>query len=183
MKLSFSTIGCPDYDWSDICSCAKDFGFKGIEIRGLGENIFNAKSRPFSDDNILATVEKLKRLRLEIPCLSTGCSLQYADKRDETIAEIKKYIDLAQILSTPYIRILGDRIKRVHVKDFKTPVGNIMGFVPLLAGNVNYPEVMKALNEIGYDKWITSEVSPSMYYPEYTIYATAMAMDYIIGNR
>ncbi len=109
MKLSFSTIGCPDYDWSDICSCAKDFGFKGIEIRGLGENIFNAKSRPFSDDNILATVEKLKRLRLEIPCLSTGCSLQYADKRDETIAEIKKYIDLAQILSTPYIRILGDR--------------------------------------------------------------------------
>lgn len=97
------------------------------------------------------------------------------------------YFDVGNVMYTAYpeqwIRILGDRIKRVHVKDFKTPVGNIMGFVPLLAGNVNYPEVMKALNEIGYDKWITSEVSPSMYYPEYTIYATAMAMDYIIGNR
>ncbi len=97
------------------------------------------------------------------------------------------YFDVGNVMYTAYpeqwIKILDKRIKRVHVKDFKVPVGNIMGFVPLLAGNVNYPEVMKALNEIGYDKWITSEISPSMYYPEYTIYATAMAMDYIIGNR
>ncbi len=97
------------------------------------------------------------------------------------------YLDVGNVMQTAFpeqwIKILDKRVKRVHVKDFKTPVGNIMGFVPLLAGNVNYPAVMEALNEIGYDKWITSEVSPSMYYPEYTIYATAMAMDYIIGNR
>ena len=40
MKLAFSTIGCPDFDWPDIYSMAKDFGFRGIEIRGLGEEIF-----------------------------------------------------------------------------------------------------------------------------------------------
>ncbi len=97
------------------------------------------------------------------------------------------YLDVGNVMYTAYpeqwIKILDNRVKRIHVKDFKTPVGNIMGFVPLLAGNVNYPKVMEALKEIGYDKWITSEISPSMYYPEYTIYATAMAMDYIIGNR
>ncbi len=97
------------------------------------------------------------------------------------------YFDVGNVMYTAYpeqwIKILDKRVKRVHVKDFKTPVGNISGFVPLLAGNVNFPVVMEALREIGYDKWITSEVSPSMYYPEYTIYATAMAMDYIIGNR
>lgn len=109
MKLSFSTLGCPDFDWSDIYSMAKDFGFKGIEIRGMGENIFDVKSKPFTPENIDSTIEKLNKMHLSIPCLSTGCSLQYADKADETIAEIKKYIDLANRLSTPYIRILGDR--------------------------------------------------------------------------
>ena len=35
MKIAFSTLGCPDFDWSDIYSMAKDLGFDGIEIRGL----------------------------------------------------------------------------------------------------------------------------------------------------
>lgn len=32
MKLAFSTLGCPDFDWPDIYSMAKDLGFDGIEI-------------------------------------------------------------------------------------------------------------------------------------------------------
>ena len=28
MKLAFSTLGCPDFDWPDIYSMAKDFGFQ-----------------------------------------------------------------------------------------------------------------------------------------------------------
>ena len=40
MKLAFSTLGCPDFSWNDIYSMAKDLGFDGIEIRGLGNEIF-----------------------------------------------------------------------------------------------------------------------------------------------
>ena len=29
-------LGCPDFDWPDIYSMAKDLGFDGIEMRGLG---------------------------------------------------------------------------------------------------------------------------------------------------
>ena len=107
---------------------------------------------------------------------------------DECDSEyVGAYFDVGNVVRTGFpdhwIKILGSRIKRVHVKDFKSPVGNILGFSPLLSGSVNYPVVMKALAEIGYDKWITSEVSPSAYYPEATVYNTAMAMDYIIGNK
>ena len=42
------------------------------------------------------------------PCLSSGCSLKYADRVEETIAELRDYIDLAARLSTPYVRVLGD---------------------------------------------------------------------------
>ena len=37
MRISFSTLGCPDFSWVDIYTMAKDFKFDGIEIRGLGE--------------------------------------------------------------------------------------------------------------------------------------------------
>ena len=52
MKLAFSTLGCPDFDWADIYSTAKDFGFHGIEVRGLGKDIFSSKGQPFSDENL-----------------------------------------------------------------------------------------------------------------------------------
>lgn len=108
MKLSFSTLGCPDFDWADIFSMAKDFGFDGIEIRGLGDDIFAVKAKPFLKENLPATIEQLKKGRIEIPCLSTGCALKFADKADETHNEIIQYIDLANKLGTPYIRILAD---------------------------------------------------------------------------
>ena len=109
MKLAFSTLGCPDFDWSDIYSMAKDFGFDGIEMRGLGDNIFSVNAKPFREDNLPKTVAQLQKMRLEIACLSSGCSLKYADKAEETYKELLTYIDLASKLGTPYIRILADR--------------------------------------------------------------------------
>ena len=50
MKLAFSTLGCPDFDWKDIYSMAKDFGFSGIELRGLGNDIFSVHARPFQEE-------------------------------------------------------------------------------------------------------------------------------------
>ncbi len=109
MKISFSTLACPEYSWSDIYSMAKDIGFDGIEIRGLGNEIFAVNAQPFSDNKISETISTLKRLNLEIPCLSSGCSLKYLDKTEINLNEISQYITLANKLNTPYIRILADR--------------------------------------------------------------------------
>ncbi|MDD3242567.1 MAG: AMP-binding protein [Eubacteriales bacterium] len=109
MKLAFSTLGCPDFDWSDIYSMAKDMGFDGIEMRGLGDAIFSVHAKPFRADQLPKTREKLARMHLELPCLSTHCALKYKEESEKTHAEIREYIDLAQRLGTPYIRILADR--------------------------------------------------------------------------
>ena len=108
MKFAFSTLGCPDFGWETIYSMAKDLGFSGIEMRGLGNNFFSVRAKPFTPENIQSTIDQLRRRRLEICCLSSGCALKYADRREQTIAEIGEYIALAQKLGTPYIRILGD---------------------------------------------------------------------------
>jgi len=108
MKLSFSTLGCPDFDWSDIYSVAKDFGFDGIEMRGLGDKIFSVHAKPFSKEGLPGTLKLLKKLKLEIPCLSSGCCLADKEKAEENQKELKEYIDLAAKLGSSYIRILGD---------------------------------------------------------------------------
>ncbi len=108
MKLSFSTLACPDYSWGEVYSLAKDFGFHGIEMRGLGGDLFSVNASPFLPENIEETKANLRRLKLEICCLSSGCALKYGDRRDENLAELKEYIALAAALGTPYVRVLGD---------------------------------------------------------------------------
>lgn len=108
MKISFSTLACPDFSWADIYSMAKDLGFQGIEVRGLGDDIFAVNARPFTDAQLPKTVEKLRSLGLEIPCLASGCGLKFKEDYDKNISEITQYIVLAKKLGTPYIRVLGD---------------------------------------------------------------------------
>jgi len=108
MKISFSTLACPDFSWTDIYSMAKDLGFNGIEVRGIGEETNAVKAKPFTAEKVDATAAKLQQLNLEVPCLSTGCCLKFADKHDEIVEEITAHVDLAKKLNTPYIRILAD---------------------------------------------------------------------------
>ena len=108
MKLAFSTLGCPDFSWPEIYSMAKDLGFDGVEIRGLGEEIFAVKAQPFTESQLPQTQKKLAELHLEIPCLSSGCCLKFTGNAEHNCEEIMEYITLAAKLGTPYIRILAD---------------------------------------------------------------------------
>lgn len=108
MKIAFSTLGCPDFDWPDIYSMAKDLDFDGIEIRGLGDDIFAVNAQPFKESSLPQTKKKLASLRLEVPCISSGCCLKFADKAEQNYSQIVQYIKLASKLGTPYVRILAD---------------------------------------------------------------------------
>ena len=74
------------------------------------------------------------------------------------------YFDVGNVLLTGYpeqwIRILAERIKRVHVKDFKRSAGTAEGFVDMLEGDVNFEAVKEALGLIGCDGYVTAEVLP-----------------------
>jgi fatty-acyl-CoA synthase len=114
MKIAFSTIGCPDWSWVEISAMAKDLGFDGIEIRGLGQEIHAPKARPFTDEELPKTLERLQNLDLDLTCFSSGCCLKYANRRLEILAEGYEYIDLAARSGVPYVRILGDQAPEVQ---------------------------------------------------------------------
>lgn len=95
------------------------------------------------------------------------------------------FFDVGNIVLTGFpeqwIRILGKRIKKVHLKDFRKTTGTLDGFVDLLEGSVNWPEVMKALREVGYDDYLIAEMIPGYTYaPETRLENTSNAMDKIL---
>ena len=100
---------------------------------------------------------------------------------------VGSYLDVGNTVYCGYpedwVRILGKRIRKVHFKDYRRQAGGLHGFVDLLAGDVNYPEVMKAFREIGYDGWVSAEMIPAYkYHTETLIYNTSRAMDAILGR-
>lgn len=110
----------------------------------------------------------------------------FIDKIDSPY--VGSYLDVGNTLYCGYpedwVRILGKRIKKVHFKDYRVDAGGLHGFVDLLAGDVNYPEVVKALGEIGYDDWVSAEMIPNYrHFTETIIYNTSLSMDKILGRK
>lgn len=108
MKLSFSTIGCPEWDFGDILATAKDLGYDGIEIRGVGRDIYAPDVPQFSNAHIDATCDKLEGMGLAIPCVNSDTPLHRAPYLDRAVQEITGYMELASRIGCPYIRVLGD---------------------------------------------------------------------------
>ncbi|MBQ4116510.1 MAG: sugar phosphate isomerase/epimerase [Clostridia bacterium] len=101
---------------------------------------------------------------------------------------VGSYLDIGNTLLNGYpdqwIRALGNRIKKVHFKDYRKAAGGLHGFVDLLAGDLDFPAAMTALKEIGYNGWVTAEMIPNYkYYTETIIYNTSNAMDKILGRK
>lgn len=100
---------------------------------------------------------------------------------------IRAYYDVGNTVAfsdtVSWISVLGNRIQRIHIKDFKRNGGLNSGgsFVDLLAGNIDWTAVSTALRSIGYDKYLTAEVFPTKEYDDIlTFYKEVSAQEDII---
>lgn len=75
---------------------------------------------------------------------------------------IQWYFDVGNMVKDgwpeQWVKILGTRIRRIHIKDYNRDVPGWGGFCELLTGSIDYPKVMAALRKVGYDRYITAEV-------------------------
>ena len=85
-----------------------------------------------------------------------------------------------------WIPILGKRIKNVHLKEFtkKGTDHSLEAFRPLLDGTTNWPAVLEAFNQVGYDGYLTFEYfHPYQHFPEALVYQTADSLDRMLGIK
>lgn len=89
---------------------------------------------------------------------------------------IKAYYDVGNTVAfsdtVSWINILGERIKRVHIKGYKRNIG-VFGalngggdFVDLLDGDIDWRGVINALKKAGYESFLTAEVAPTKKYAD-----------------
>ena len=100
---------------------------------------------------------------------------------------VKAYFDVGNAVKFGFpemwIDILGKRIARVHVKDFKRSIGTLDGFTDLLSGDVDYPAVIAALERAGYDGPLTGEMNNAVCcYRENAVARASAALDVILGR-
>jgi hexulose-6-phosphate isomerase len=73
---------------------------------------------------------------------------------------VRAYFDVGNIVMYGYpqewIRALGKRIAKFHLKDFKYDTRQ---WVPLREGSIDWKEVRKAIGEIGYNGYLTVELN------------------------
>jgi len=120
LPLAFSTLACPDWDFKKITDYAKQHGYTGIELRGLKREIYLPKCPEFSSTkNIDAVLKIMKDKKLRFVDLGSSSTLHFGEgaEREKNIHEGKTFIDLAQQLNCPNVRVYPNLLPKDRDKD------------------------------------------------------------------
>lgn len=115
--------------------------------------------------------------------------LEFRNFLDEIASDyVGAFLDVGNMVLFGYpehwIKILGQRIKKVHFKDFRRDAKGLAGFVDLLAGDVDWVKVMDAFDAIGYEGWASAEMCPNYrLYTNQIVYNASAAMDCILRRK
>ena len=114
MKLSFSTLGAPDWSMDEILKYSKQYGFDAVGFRGVKGQMDLTKVPELLPENRKATLKRFKDAGIEIMMMLTGDKLALKDKaeRDKSVADAKANIDLAADLKAGAIRVFGGAIPK-----------------------------------------------------------------------
>jgi sugar phosphate isomerase/epimerase len=113
MKLSFSTLACPDWTLSQIIAIASTAGYDGIELRFVENEDSLWKLPAFRGTQLASAKQTLSDHGLAISCVDTSCRFHSPDAQERLrwLAEGERMADLAASLDAPGIRVFGDTIQ------------------------------------------------------------------------
>jgi sugar phosphate isomerase/epimerase len=114
-KLSFSTLGCPDWSFDKIIDFARDNSYSGIEVRGILREMDLTKVPEFSSpEAISVSLQKMKERDLFFVDLGSSAAmhLSVGAERTKNLDDAKRFIDLAEKLYCPYIRVFPNQLPK-----------------------------------------------------------------------
>lgn len=113
--LSFSTLGCPDWSFDKIVNFAADYGYQGLEIRTIQRQMDLPKCAEFnSAESIAATMKLLASKGVKIVNLGSSAAMHHmnVEERKKNIDEAKRFVDLAEKLKCPFIRVFPNDLPK-----------------------------------------------------------------------
>ena len=115
LPLGFSTLGCPTWPWPKILDFAAEQKFAAIELRGILSDMDLTKVPELAPDRIADAKQQLAAHGLAVSCLGASTNMHDMDpaKHAAQLGEARAFIDLAQQLHAPFVRVFGNE----YVKD------------------------------------------------------------------
>ena len=160
MKLSFTTLGCPDWSFEKILDEARRMGFPAIEIRGLEGKMLADEIEFFKPGRQQDTKRMLKAHGVEMCAFGSSINFHDPEKLPAMLEEGRRAIDVCQNMGIPHIRVFGDRIPEGRTADEAAQLaadgirqlcayadGADVDILLEVHGNFNTIEVMKSLLE------------------------------------
>jgi len=121
MKLAFSTLACPEWTFEQILDAAKQYGYQGIEFRGLQEELDLPNVPEFAPSRIAETREKLEAAGIQAACLSSSIAVVALASaqidQHAAVTHARRYIELAKEVGAPYIRLFCGEIPPTVLRD------------------------------------------------------------------
>jgi sugar phosphate isomerase/epimerase len=133
-RLSFSTLGCPDWSLPEILKFAVIHHYQGVEIRGIQRELDLPVSKHFNSPSSIAETKKMfADSNQAIVDLGASSEMHFPEslQRQKQIDEAKRYIDLASNVGCPFIRVFPNK------------------FLPERSHEETIELISKALNELG----------------------------------
>jgi sugar phosphate isomerase/epimerase len=111
-KTSFSTLGCPDWPFDKIVSFAKEHNYNGIELRGILRQMDLPLVPEFTDENLQNTKKLMKKNGQRFVNLGSSATMHIRDDADrrKNLDDGKRFIDLAQKMDCPYVRLFPNNL-------------------------------------------------------------------------
>jgi len=116
LKLSFSTRGWKNLQWSDLLKTANEMRFDGIELYNVfGTEELTGAGGPFHKYSVMATARELRSRSLAIPCFDSSCDL--SDAGPGTTARLGMLFDLASDMGCRYVCAFASKDDPAAIQD------------------------------------------------------------------
>ena len=115
MKISFMTLGCPNWDLDTICARGDEYGYQGVDFRGYLDEI-DVTLLPEFTTMAGETQRKLKDAGLAVSGISTSLRVCVRDDLQRNLEEARRTIEVAKAFNAVNIRVFGGGDLRQHTR-------------------------------------------------------------------
>lgn len=122
MKLSFTTLGCPNWSLREVVENAARMGYDGVDFRGLLEDI-DITGRPEFTTHLADTRRMLASAGIAVSGLAISARFGVVDpeQREDHFDETRRNLELAAKLDTHVLRVYGGPVPEGYTVDTIMP--------------------------------------------------------------
>lgn len=122
MKISFMTLGCPNWDLDTICARGREYGYDGVDFRGYLD-CMDLSQRPEFTTHAAATLRQLQSAGLDVSAISSSITVCAGERLENNLEEARRTIAVAHAMQSGVVRIFGGGDLQVHTRAELAAVG------------------------------------------------------------